>query len=96
LDALKKRKNQVDLVPDFPDEIQQETYSLPEEAPIEETVNKIRRALEMLPEKYRVVLSLNLFEGYDHDEIGQILGVTPSTSRAQLSRGKQKLLQLLA
>jgi RNA polymerase sigma-70 factor (ECF subfamily) len=48
-----------------------------------------------LPEKYRLVLSLNLFEGYDHEEIGQILGIPASTSRAHLSRGKQKLLQLI-
>jgi RNA polymerase sigma-70 factor (ECF subfamily) len=96
LDALKKRKNVVELVADFPDEIEPETYQISDEVPVEETVNKIRRALDKLPEKYRVVLSLNLFEGYDHDEIGQILGVTSSTSRAQLSRGKQKLLQLLS
>jgi RNA polymerase sigma factor (sigma-70 family) len=96
LDALRKRKPQVELVADYPDEIPSESFYPPGERTIDETVNKIRLALEKLPEKYRVVLSLNLFEGYDHDEIGQILGVTPSTSRAQLSRGKQKLLQLMA
>jgi len=95
LDALRKRKPQVELVADYPDEITSESSYQPEEGTIEEKVEKVRRALEKLPEKYRVVLSLNLFEGYDHDEIGQILGVTPSTSRAQLSRGKQKLLQLM-
>jgi RNA polymerase sigma-70 factor (ECF subfamily) len=96
LDALRKRKPQMELVADFPDEIPSENYSMPDERPIEETVEKVRRALDQLPEKYRVVLSLSLFEGYDHDEISQILGVTPSTSRAQLSRGKLKLLHLIA
>jgi len=96
LDALRKRKPQVELVPDYPDEIPSESTFQSDEGSTEEKVEKIRRALERLPEKYRVVLSLSLFEGYDHDEIGQILGVTPSTSRAQLSRGKQKLLQLMA
>jgi len=96
LDALRKRKPQMELVEDIPDEISSESIILPEEQTIEEKVEKIRRAMEKLPEKYRLVLSLNLFEGYDHDEIGQILGVTPSTSRAQLSRGKNKLLQLMA
>lgn len=95
LDALRKRKPQVELVADYPDEISAESSYPSEEGTTEEMVEKIRRALDRLPEKYRVVLSLNLFEGYDHDEIGQILGVTPSTSRAQLSRGKQKLLQLM-
>ena len=95
LDALRKRKPQEVLVEDFPDEVSSESFSLPEEGNLEDKVEKVRRALEKLPEKYRLVLSLSLFEGYDHDEIGQILGVTPSTSRAQLSRGKQKLLQLI-
>lgn len=94
LDALRKRKPQEELVADYPDEIPSEPVWQPE-GTLEEKVEKVRRALERLPEKYRVILSLSLFEGYDHDEIGQILGVTPSTSRAQLSRGKQKLLQLI-
>lgn len=95
LDTVRKRKPQVELVADYPDEVPSESYYQAEEGTIEEKVEKVRRALDKLPEKYRLVLSLNLFEGYDHDEIGQILGVTPSTSRAQLSRGKQKLLQLM-
>lgn len=96
LDALRKRKPGMELVADFPDEIPADSGNFPEEGTIEEKVEKVRRAVEKLPEKYRLVLTLNLFEGYDHDEIGQILGVTPSTSRAQLSRGKQKLLQLIS
>ena len=96
LDALRKRRNNVELMADIPDDVSADlTYDL-EEASAEENVTKVRRALEKLPDKYRIILSLSLFEGYDHEEIGQILGVTPSTSRAQLSRGKQKLLQLIA
>lgn len=96
LDALRKRKPQMELVADYPDDIESEQGYMTEEGTVDEKVEKVRRALEKLPEKYRLVLTLNLFEGYDHDEIGQILGVTPSTSRAQLSRGKQKLLQLIS
>jgi RNA polymerase sigma factor (sigma-70 family) len=96
LDALRKRKPLVELVADYPDEIPSDASWQTEEGTLEDKVEQVRRAMQKLPEKYRVVLSLNLFEGYDHDEIGHILGVTPSTSRAQLSRGKQKLLQVLA
>ena len=96
LDALRKRRNQVELADDFPEVADTETVSIPEEGTTEEIVEKIRRAITRLPEKYRLVLSLNLFEGYDHDEISQILGVTASTSRAQLSRGKQRLLAIMA
>jgi RNA polymerase sigma-70 factor (ECF subfamily) len=96
LDVLRKRKPHVELVPELPDDMAEEPIVLPEETTVSEKIEKIRAAMQKLPEKYRVVLSLNLFEGFDHDEIGQILGVTASTSRAQLSRGRQKLLQAMS
>jgi RNA polymerase sigma factor (sigma-70 family) len=62
----------------------------------EETAYKIRRikdAVQNLPEGFRVVLSLSLFEGYDHEEIAMILGISESTSRSQLARAKKKLIE---
>lgn len=55
-------------------------------------VEKVREAINRLPDGYRVILSLYLLEGYDHDEIAEILSINSSTSRSQLSRAKQKLL----
>ncbi len=51
--------------------------------------------INQLPDGYRVVLSLYLLEGYDHEEIGEILGISSSTSRSQYTRAKQKLLEQL-
>ena len=48
-------------------------------------------AINSLPEKYKVVLNLYLIEGYDHQEIAQVLNITEVTSRSQLMRGKNKL-----
>ena len=59
-------------------------------------IQKIKTCLNLLPEGFRVVLNLYLFEGYDHQEIGQILGINESTSRSQFLRGKNKLLALIA
>ena len=59
---------------------------------IDTKVEKVKEAIERLPDGYRVILSLYLLEGYDHDEIGEILSITSSTSRSQLSRAKQKLV----
>ncbi|MFO7617520.1 MAG: sigma-70 family RNA polymerase sigma factor, partial [Bacteroidales bacterium] len=95
LDALRKRKGEVELTGEIAEESGYQAESFEESETVEEKVGKIKRAMQRLPEKYRLVLSLNLFEGYDHDEIGQILGIPASTSRAHLSRGKQKLLQLI-
>jgi RNA polymerase sigma factor (sigma-70 family) len=55
-------------------------------------VEEVKQAIENLPDGYRVILSLYLLEGYDHDEIAEILEISSSTSRSQLSRAKQKLL----
>jgi RNA polymerase sigma factor (sigma-70 family) len=51
----------------------------------------IRKAIDNLPDGYRVVLSLYLIEGYDHEEISQILGISNSASRTQYMRAKNKL-----
>jgi RNA polymerase sigma-70 factor (ECF subfamily) len=56
----------------------------------------IARAVERLPEGYRVVFSLYLLEGYDHTEISQILGISESTSKTQYSRAKDKLKKILS
>ncbi|HPI68484.1 MAG TPA: sigma-70 family RNA polymerase sigma factor, partial [Bacteroidales bacterium] len=58
-------------------------------------INEVKDAIEHLPDGYRVILSLYLLEGYDHDEIAEILNISSSTSRSQLSRARQKLLSEL-
>ena len=73
---------------------------LPEENELDEaeiwyTVDMIKQTMQQLPDGYRTVLSLYLFEGYDHEEISEILGVAQSTVRTQYIRAKQKLLKLL-
>jgi RNA polymerase sigma-70 factor (ECF subfamily) len=59
------------------------------------SVEKINRAISELPDGYRVVFSLYALEGYDHEEIGQILGVTEATSKSQYIRAKSKLREML-
>lgn len=66
-----------------------------DEREIEMAVDTIKKAITQLPDGYRAVLSLYLLEGYDHEEIADIIGVAQSTVRTQYKRGKEKLLQLL-
>lgn len=81
------------------EEIAEGEDPLDEKAVPEEEMNyeveRIRKAMTLLPEGYRVVVSLYLFEGYDHEEIGEILGVSETTSRTQYLRGKRKLQEIL-
>jgi len=57
--------------------------------------SQIMEAINYLPEGARTVLNLYLFEGYDHKEIGQILGITESASKAQYSKAKAKIRKIL-
>lgn len=51
--------------------------------------------LQKLPPTYRLVFNLSIMEGYKHEEIAAMLGITASTSRSNLSRAKEKLRELL-
>lgn len=55
----------------------------------------IKKAIDELPEGYRIVLSLILLEGYDHEEVSGILNISNATSRTQYHRAKKKLIELL-
>jgi len=52
-------------------------------------VEKVKDCIKKLPENHRLIITLNLIEGYDHEEIADILKITESTSRSQLSRAKK-------
>jgi len=94
LDVLRKRKADWYDMEDPSVQIpEQEDVGKDED--IDLKVEAIKETLSQLPDGYRVVLSLYLFEGYDHDEIGKILSISSSTSRSQYTRAKQKLLELM-
>ncbi|HET6256561.1 MAG TPA: RNA polymerase sigma factor [Puia sp.] len=58
-------------------------------------IEEIKKAVALLPNGYRTVLTLYLFEGYDQEEIAGILQVSHATVRTQYMRARQKLLQLI-
>ena len=93
INVLKRKKHE--LLPD------DENWDVPE-ADAESsdykeglTVDRVKSAIEQLPDGYRSVLTLYLIEGYDHEEIGEILGISESTSKSQLNRAKNKLKEIL-
>lgn len=58
-------------------------------------VEKVNKALTKLPDGYRLILTLYLFEGYDHQEISQILNISESTSKSQYMRAKKKIKEII-
>ena len=51
--------------------------------------------LQQLPPAYKMVFNLSVMEGYKHEEIAQMLGITASASRSNLTRAKEKLRALM-
>jgi RNA polymerase sigma-70 factor (ECF subfamily) len=93
IDALKKKKETV-LFEENKVELEYEKDEYTEN--VEYRVEEIKKAMGLLPEEHRMIISLFLFEGYDHDEIAQILGISNNASRTRFSRAKGKLLRVLS
>ena len=94
INALRKRK--MDII-----DIEKTTaLHMPEEEEFDEhalqlKVDEVKKAVKSLPNGYRTVLTLHLFEGYDQEEIAEILQISHATVRTQYMRAKQKLLLLI-
>lgn len=91
IDRLRKRRRFKDFLEDYEDpamdDADYEDYTL--------EVENIRKALSCIPDNYRLILSLHLFEGYDYQEISQIAGIKEVTVRSLYMRGRRKLAEYL-
>ncbi|WP_159519478.1 RNA polymerase sigma factor [Sunxiuqinia indica] len=52
--------------------------------------------IRQLPPAYRMVFNLYAIDGYTHEEIANMTGITAGTSRSNLYKARQKLQQMLA
>lgn len=59
-------------------------------------VSAVLNKLSALKNNYKVALTLNLIEGYDCEEIAQIMDISYENTRTTISRAKNKLRQLLS
>lgn len=55
----------------------------------------LETAMASLPEKARMIFILHDVEGYKHEEIGEMLGITSGTTKAQLHRARKLLREVL-
>jgi RNA polymerase sigma-70 factor (ECF subfamily) len=59
------------------------------------TVSAIKEAIHVLPNGYRTVLNLYIFEEYSHKEIASMLDISESTVKTQYMRAKDKVRQII-
>lgn len=95
IDSLKSKKQQLTELDEVHLKVVDSNYE--DEWLVDDaiTINEVKNAINTLSDKYKYVLVLYLIEGYDHQEIAQILNITQVASRTQLSRGKAKLKEEL-
>ena len=94
INQLKKRRvSWIDI--DATDSYERTDEAVVDENEVQLKVESVKKSIMALPDGYRTILTLYLLEGYDHEEIAEILNVAQSTTRTQYMRAKQKLLQLL-
>ncbi len=76
-------------------ELMQDRHDPVTEAEYEELHVRLEQAIECLPDRYRSVVRLLVLEGLNSEEAGEALGRSPATVRSQLSRGLDRLRQIL-
>jgi len=91
LNTLRKKKVYFEDV----DEVEVMTEEGVDEAQHTWTVAAVKSAIHDLPQGYRTVLNLYLFEEYSHREIAEMLGITESTVKTQYMRAKEKVRQIV-
>lgn len=94
IDRLRKKKRDTEFLERYKADIKEATDNT-EWKVCAEMVPKIKVGISMLPDGYRAVLSMILFEGYDYEEVAQILEVKESTVRSQYMRGKERLIKII-
>lgn len=95
IDYVRNTTKRINVLDKLDDQLEVEVNKQDENEDIEAEINQIKSGIQKLPEGYKIILNLYLIEGYDHEEISEILGITSSTSRSQFVRAKKKLIQLL-
>ncbi|MBO7495201.1 MAG: RNA polymerase sigma factor [Salinivirgaceae bacterium] len=92
LDALRRKRLDLDPIEEGRMVIDTDDYT------DDETVYKVeqvKKAIASLPDSYRVLLTLHLIEGYDHEEIAQIMEMSNAAVRTAYSRARKKLQEML-
>jgi RNA polymerase sigma-70 factor (ECF subfamily) len=92
LDAYRKNKQERQLL-----DIDDVGYflSVKELVTDEMAAEDLMKILQKIPIGYRTVFNMFAIEGYSHKEIGEMLGITESTSKSQYSRARDFLKNIL-
>ncbi|MCU0370133.1 MAG: RNA polymerase sigma factor [Bacteroidales bacterium] len=93
INEIKRKKAQLEFFDDMSPFEDEEDLTSEQETGL--SPDRIKKAMEELPKGSRMIFSLYLLEGYDHQEISQILNISESNSKTQYMRAKQRIKEIL-
>lgn len=93
INEIKRKKAQLEFFDDMSPFEGKEDLTEDQETGL--SPERIKTAMEQLPKGARMIFSLYLLEGYDHQEISEILNISESNSKTQYMRAKQRIKEIL-
>jgi RNA polymerase sigma-70 factor (ECF subfamily) len=93
LDRLKKRKITSERIEDLKNEMTESQQD--QKTDLSDIVRKIHQIIQTLPEQQRTIIQLRDIEGYDFEEIAELLNMNENAVRVNLSRARKKIRELL-
>ena len=92
IDFLKSKKEHMISVDEgYLQLVEDEDWNVPSTI----SIGQVKNAIDVLGSKYKYVVMMYLIEGYDHQEIAQVLDISETACRTRLLRGKAHLKELL-
>lgn len=93
LDKLKRRKIIIERMENLKDEMTDSQQD--QKTDLSDIVHKIHQIIQTLPEQQQSIIQLRDIEGYDFEEIAELLDMNENAVRVNLSRARKKIRELL-
>jgi RNA polymerase sigma-70 factor (ECF subfamily) len=93
LDKLKAKKYPTERLENLKSDVPEPGIEIKTE--LIELADKIKEIIGQLPEQMRTIMQLRDIEGYDFEEIAEILGMNENAIRVNLSRARKKVREIM-
>jgi len=93
LDKLKRRKITIERIENLRDEMTESRQD--QKTDLSDIVHKIHQIIQTLPEQQQSIIQLRDIEGYDFEEIAELLDMNENAVRVNLSRARKKIRESL-
>jgi RNA polymerase sigma factor (sigma-70 family) len=94
IDEFRKQKRYLDLI-SLREEMPEDLHPYQTEVELKYNKEEIQQAIEQLPPMCKTVFNLHAVDGFKHDEIADMLGISTGTSKAHLFKARKKLQEML-